>query len=131
MVFAVEPGRSLAGVTTFTNNTFTNNAYSIYTPGNITAGGTVNFGAGNNFVAGADTVQHVVWRSVGALDMTGVLFDGALASSLTLDQQFALEDLITHGVDVAGAGLVRTVAGQVFVTQNSGSIQRGVNLASA
>ncbi|MEH6665207.1 MAG: filamentous hemagglutinin N-terminal domain-containing protein, partial [Brevundimonas sp.] len=131
MVFAVEPNRGLPTLTTLSGNTFINNGYGLYMPGTAPAGGAVVFGAGNNFVAGADTIQHIVWRSAGALDLTGVLFDGQLAADMSLAEQFALEDLITHGVDVAGAGLATVVDGHLFVTQSSGSIQRAVDLAAA
>lgn len=120
MVFAVEPGRGLATHTTITGNIFTNNAYALYMPANAPTGGTVSFGAGNNFIAGADTVQHIVWRGAAGLDLTGVEFDGRLGSDMDLAELFALEDLISHGVDVAGAGLVSVADGQLFVTEGSG-----------
>lgn len=120
-VFAVEPGRALPGVTNFSGNTFTNNAYSIYLPGNLSGAGTIGFGAANNFVAGPDTLRHIVWRSASGLDLTGVSFNGALASNLSLTQAFAVEDLITHGVDLDGAGLARISADKLFVTTGSGA----------
>ncbi|WP_305096379.1 filamentous hemagglutinin N-terminal domain-containing protein [Croceibacterium aestuarii] len=120
-VFAVEPGRGLPGVTNFTGNTFTNNAYAIYLPGNLSGAGTISFGAGNNFVAGPDTLRHIVWRSPDGLDLTGVSFNGTLASNLSLAQAFSVEDLITHGIDLGGAGLARVSAGQLYVTTDSGT----------
>ncbi|KQY85045.1 hypothetical protein ASD25_08625 [Brevundimonas sp. Root1423] len=130
-VLAIEPGRGLSTNTFLAGNTFTNNRYGIYMPNNALAGGAVTFGAGNNFIAGANTVQHIVWRSAAGLDLTGVSFNGKLGSAMSLDELFDVEDLISHGTDVAGRGLVRVKAGEVFVTTGSGSIQRGVNVALA
>tara|TARA_R110002110_G_scaffold413827_1_gene642006 strand:- start:4847 stop:9793 length:4947 start_codon:yes stop_codon:yes gene_type:complete len=130
-VFAVEPGKALPGTTNFSGNTFTNNGYAIYTPTNISGGGTINFSGTNNFISGANTVQHIVWRSASALDLTGVQFGGKLGSAMTNAELFALEDQITHGLDNAAAGLVTVKADNVYVTENSGSIARGVSKATA
>jgi len=127
--FLVGAGNALPTVTNITGNIFDNNAYDIFLP--ASTGGTINFGAGNNFITGDDTVMHLTWVGATGLDMTGVMFNGELASAMSLDDLFALEDRIYHGVDQAGAGLVRVVDGQLFVTQSSGSIQRGVNLAAS
>lgn len=131
-VFAVEPGRALPTTVNFTGNTFTNNAYSIYLPGNLSGSGTITFGAGNNFVAGPSTVRHIVWRSASGLDLSGVSFDGTLAANLGLAQAFAVEDLITDGIDLSGLGLARLANGQLFVTTNSGTnaAQRAVALGT-
>ena len=51
--------------------------------------------------------------------------------SASLEELFGIEDLIDHGLDQTGYGLVRVVDGQLFVTQNSGSIQRAVDLSGA
>ncbi|RZJ00486.1 MAG: filamentous hemagglutinin N-terminal domain-containing protein [Brevundimonas sp.] len=130
-VLAIEPGRGLSTNTFLAGNTFINNGYGIYMPGNALAGGTVTFGAGNNFIAGADTVQHIVWRSAAGLDLTNVMFNGKLGSAMNLGELFDVEDLISHGTDVAGLGLARVKAGEVFVTTGSGSVQRGVNVAGS
>ncbi|WP_332677523.1 two-partner secretion domain-containing protein, partial [Brevundimonas sp.] len=129
-VLAIEPGRGLSTNTFLAGNTFTNNRYGIYMPNNALAGGAVTFGAGNNFIAGANTLQHIVWRSAAGLDLTGVAFNGKLGSAMSLAELFDVEDLISHGTDVAGRGLARVKAGQVFVTTGSASVQRGVNVAS-
>src|SRR5690606_5810362 len=120
-VFAVEPGRGLPGTTNFSGNSFVGNAYSIYLPANLSGSGTIAFGAGNAFTAGANTVQHVVWRSPDALDLTGGSFDGIAAASLSPAQAFAVEDLLTDGIDQAGFGLARLQAGKLFVTTASGA----------
>jgi filamentous hemagglutinin family protein len=129
-VFAVEPGKALPGTTNFSGNTFTNNGYAIYTPTNISGGGTINFSGTNNFIAGVDTVQHIVWRSASALDLTGVQFDGKLGSAMTNAELFAVEDLITHGMDSDAAGLATVKADNVYVT-STGSIARGVAKVAA
>jgi len=49
----------------------------------------------------------------------------------TLASNFAIEDAIAHALDAPGAGLVSYVAQNVYVTTNSGSIQRGVDAAAA
>jgi parallel beta-helix repeat protein len=69
------------------------------------------------------------------LDVSGNSFDlGAgqqLPASLTLAQRFDLEDKLFHKLDLGSLGLLRAVAGQIFVTPASGSIQRGVDAATA
>ena len=114
-VVAIEPGYALPTVTNIAGNSFVNNRYDFYLPTNVAGAGTLNFGSDNNFVAGDDTVQHIVWRSAGSLDLTGVSFNGVLASEMTLDQLFAAEDLITHGIDATGAGLARLEIGRAHV----------------
>lgn len=42
---------------------------------------------------------------------------------------FAIEDRVTHALDGAGRGLVRWENGKVYVTQSSGSVQRGLDAA--
>ena len=53
------------------------------------------------------------------------------AAETNLSNLYALENQITDGLDSAGPGLVRIKSGNVYVTQASGSIQRGVDLATA
>ncbi len=52
------------------------------------------------------------------------------SAGATLPQLYAIEDQIFDGLDEAGRGLVRLRAGNVYVTPMSGSIQRGVDLAT-
>jgi len=54
------------------------------------------------------------------VDARGAVFVGAANG-------FAVEDRVSHALDSASRGLVTWTAGNVFVTQNSGSIQRGVD----
>ncbi|MBA4329380.1 MAG: hypothetical protein C0428_14210 [Polaromonas sp.] len=57
-----------------------------------------------------------------SVDARGAVFVGA-------SDGFAIEDRVTHALDATGRGLVTWNAGNVYVTQNSGSIQRGVDAA--
>lgn len=66
------------------------------------------------------------------LDATSNTFDGVLGSALTTPQGFAVEDKIGHRVDapVGGyAGHIRVRENYVYVTPNSGSLQRGIDVA--
>jgi filamentous hemagglutinin family protein len=54
------------------------------------------------------------------VDARGAVFVGAANG-------FAIEDRVTHALDTTGRGLVTWEAGQVYVTQDSGSVQRGVD----
>ncbi|MFZ2898092.1 MAG: right-handed parallel beta-helix repeat-containing protein [Saprospiraceae bacterium] len=67
----------------------------------------------------------------GNLNGTAVVFDGTTGAAKTLTQNFATEDKIVHGVDDLPLGFVRVKAGEVFVTPLSGSVQRGVDEATA
>jgi filamentous hemagglutinin family protein len=58
------------------------------------------------------------------VDARGAVFVGAANG-------FAIEDRVNHALDTTGRGLVTWNAGNVYVTQNSGSIQRGVDAAGA
>jgi hypothetical protein len=58
------------------------------------------------------------------VDATGAAFTGA-------GDGFAVEDRVLHALDFTGLGLVTWSPGNVYVTQASGSIQRGVDAASA
>ena len=59
-----------------------------------------------------------------AVDARGAVFVGAADG-------FAIEDRVTHALDTTGRGLVTWTAGNVYVTQASGSIQRGVDAVAA
>lgn len=59
-----------------------------------------------------------------SVDARGAVFVGAADG-------FAIEDRVTHALDTTGRGLVTWTAGNVYVTQSSGSIQRGVDAVAA
>ncbi len=68
----------------------------------------------------------------GNIDATGGnIYNSVDSTTATLAQLFAIEDLVKHKVDNSALGLVRVKALNIYVTQNSGSIQRGINAASA
>ena len=62
------------------------------------------------------------------INATGVSF-GAAGTIDSVPEGLAVEDKIYHALDQSGLGFIRVMAGEVFVTQASGSIQRGVNAA--
>jgi CHAT domain-containing protein len=64
------------------------------------------------------------------IDATTVRFDNIIPNNATLTQLFAVEDKITHGVDSSGLGLLRIKDDNVYVTSNSGSIQKALDVAS-
>ena len=63
------------------------------------------------------------------IDATGATF-GTLNKAVLADN-FAIEDKVFHALDQSGLGLVTWNPGNLYVTLNSGSIQRGVDAASA
>ncbi|MBX3423492.1 MAG: VCBS domain-containing protein [Pirellulaceae bacterium] len=62
---------------------------------------------------------------------TSASFDGQTGATATLAENFDIEDKITHGTDDLSLGFVRVKAGNVFVTIDSGSVQRGIDVAVA
>lgn len=58
------------------------------------------------------------------VDARGAVFAGAADG-------FAIEDRVTHALDTTGRGLVTWTEGNVYVTQTSGSIQRGVDAVAS
>jgi parallel beta-helix repeat protein len=67
------------------------------------------------------------------LDGTGATYNGvAGGATLTVLDGWAIEDRIKHRLDASatGTGLVRIRSGNIYVTTDSGSIQRGIDAAS-
>lgn len=64
------------------------------------------------------------------LDAAAVSFDGTTGSVKTLSQNQATEDKILHELDSATLGFVRVKTGNIFITADSGSIQRGIDTAA-
>ena len=87
------------------------------TIGPITIGGNITF-TGDNF--------YIDNRS--ALD-----FDLTTTSGTTFDEtdNFRIEDKMYHALDDSASGLITWVAGNLYVTQDSGSIQRAIDAASS
>ncbi len=67
------------------------------------------------------------------VDATSNSLGGTALSGLTIPELLALEDQIDHGIDETGGfdGFVETLANNVFVTLDSGDIQRGLDVATA
>jgi len=72
----------------------------------------------------ADNGMDIVVAGKTNVDATGATFEGAADG-------FAIEDRVYHALDQAGLGLVTWDAGHIYVTQDSGSIQRGLDAADA
>ena len=65
------------------------------------------------------------------VDVSNITFEGKLPSAMSLTELFALEDHIVHKLDNATKGLVTWIPGNLYVTTNSGSIQRGIDAATS
>jgi parallel beta-helix repeat protein len=85
--------------------------------------------SGNQF---ANNDTHLNLRNVGnnfVIDVSGNTFGGKTPEAMSDDELFALEDKILHRVDNENYGLAIVKKDNVFVTADSGSIQRGVDAA--
>src|SRR5690606_8380101 len=86
----------------------------------------------NSTFANVERYIALTAGSANEVDATeGNIFDTVSIEDATLEQLFDIEDRIDHGLDAAGNGLVRVRDGQVYVTQDSGSVQRGVSVAAS
>jgi parallel beta-helix repeat protein len=90
--------------------------------------GTVTFGASNSF-AGDD--YYIDNRSSQSFD-----FSGVNVQSYDQANNFRIEDRLYHATDNAASGLIRVVAGQLFVSApgtgaSDETIQRAINAATA
>jgi len=120
---------------TIDGSSFANIAYI----GDATAAGILVYGSPNGTTTVGNTsftnVQKYISTAGGStheVDATvGNTFDGVAGSSATLAQLYGIEDKIIDATNDPSNGLVRLVAGQVFVTAAKGSIQNGVNAASS
>ena len=73
-----------------------------------------------NIVSGANSQNNVKTH----IDATRAVFTGAANG-------FDIEDRVGHALDISGLGLVTWNAGNLYVTQTSGSIERAIDAASA
>jgi hypothetical protein len=64
------------------------------------------------------------------IDATLVHFEGVTGAAMPADDLFSTEDKITHKMDNTFLGFVTVKASNDFVTPNSGTVQRGIDLAS-
>jgi filamentous hemagglutinin family protein len=144
------------GTTTINNTTFSNNTANQPNGGTINNNNGTLFFTNNSSIIGGNrglavdganssvTLNNVsfsgqtgdyITLSQGALagqeiNANNVTFDGIKGADASLSQLFAIEDKITHAIDNSQLGFVRVNANNVYVTPNSGSIQRGVNIAT-
>ena len=88
----------------------------------------------NNLSLSGQTGQYVTLASsaLGGLTInaTGATFGGiAAGNTLSTANGYTIEDKLTHATDATGSGFIRLRTGHVYVTPNSGSIERGVLVA--
>lgn len=116
-------------------NTFTNNQAAILigaaTPGDDPGSLQIR---NNSFshTPHTDSTWYIYNNSATTADVSGGnRFEGlAPGVQTSLADLFMIEDLIHHASDEAGSGLVRVVPGHIYVTADSGSIQRGIDAAA-
>lgn len=72
-----------------------------------------------NIVSGSNSQNNVKTN----VDATHATFTGATSG-------FDIEDRVGHALDATGLGLVTWNAGNLYVTQTSGSVQRGIDAAA-
>ncbi|HEV8606849.1 MAG TPA: right-handed parallel beta-helix repeat-containing protein [Tepidisphaeraceae bacterium] len=94
------------------------------------AAGSISSLSGNEF-RGKPSGKYIVSLRSQEINGTTSKFKGKLGSAMSSTELNAAEDRINHGLDAGFAGLIRIKAGNVYVTNGSGSIQRGVDVASA
>ena len=91
-------------------------------------------GAGT-FNLGNTTLKTLVLWNAASVNATSAIFknytSGATLDRNTLADCFQIENQVTHATDNASLGLVLVKANNVYVTTTSGSIQRGINAATA
>src|SRR5207302_2476889 len=90
--------------------------------------GAVTIGAANVFAADSLFIDNQSSQDF-TLVGNGTTFEGLNPAVLADD--FTIEDHIFHALDDSASGLVTWVANNDYVTQNSGSIQRGIDAASS
>ncbi|NUQ63575.1 MAG: hypothetical protein HUU20_13955 [Pirellulales bacterium] len=116
------------GSLTVRNSTISESMGGIQAAVEITGGlvdmGTVDSSGGNVFIVNGDG-EFIRNVSSGQVWAIGNHFQ---SGSISLGSAyFDIEDGIFHALDAGGGGLVTYVVGNVFVTEKSGSIQRGVD----
>lgn len=94
-------------------------------------GGTLDLTSGNNTLNARGDGQLIVWQDTAALTIAGntLQLDGSPLDTTAPADNFTIEDRLTHALDDADYGLVTWVPGELFVTLESGSIQRGIDAA--
>lgn len=101
-------------------------------PAPAISGLTVTGNSFNNLPASIFWVGYLdVWDNRLTVDVSNNTFEGKLPSAMSATELFALEDHIVHKLDNATKGLATWVPGNLYVTTSSGSIQRGIDAATA
>src|SRR5205823_5184804 len=95
-------------------------------------GGTVDLGTAND--PGGNTINvngtGELIHNAGA-NAVSAIGDTFQANGSALISPYRIEDTIFHALDSGGGGLVSYMAGNVYVTDASGSVQRGVDAVAA
>ena len=73
--------------------------------------------------------QEIRLTNTGGIDAEQAQFFDSSVNQIT--DNFEIEDVVEHALDADGLGLVTWVPGNLYVTQSSGSIQRGINNAES
>tara|TARA_Y100001933_G_scaffold152099_1_gene150541 strand:- start:88984 stop:101430 length:12447 start_codon:yes stop_codon:yes gene_type:complete len=122
--------------TTVTGNTFdSSTGLYFWDGGTASVGDNTGVTVANNIFQNGTGIResYVTVNDPGiTVDLSNNIFDGKLPAAMSLDELFDLEDNITHAIDDAAydsVGIV--VADNLYVTQLSGSIQNGIDAASA
>lgn len=124
----VQSGGSLKLINSVVNETVGENQSAIL----VQAGGSLNLFGGNNLLNVQGDGQLITWQSTSNVNIAGNRFaiNGIELDTTSTANNFAIEDRMTHGLDLANVGQVRWVNQQTFVTQQSGSVARAVAGAS-
>lgn len=94
--------------------------------------GNTVFGVPDTTVTGAGAFPTTSWNIFsGTNSQNNVLthINATAAQFTAAADGFAIEDRVLHALDSSAIGLATWDQGQLYVTQNSGSIQRGVDVA--
>jgi hypothetical protein len=107
---------------TIQESTGFNQAAIALTGGTVDLGTTADPGHNTLIVNGAGELLH----NTGANPVSAI-GDTFKVNNVPLADPYTVEDRIFHVLDAGGGGLVSYVAGNVYVTNASGSVQRGVS----
>ncbi len=89
--------------------------------------GTLSFSTVDEYIV----LANFATNSGNYIDGTWATYDGFLGNNVTVAQGLDIEDKIFHATDDNTLGFVRVKTANVYVTQTSGSIQRGIDVAES
>ncbi|MBU3678814.1 MAG: T9SS type A sorting domain-containing protein [Candidatus Kapabacteria bacterium] len=122
------PGGHTASIWFGTGNTGTNGVNGLVVEGPQAA---IVGGAISNLAFTGQSGDYIkLINNTGNISAESASFDGKTGATATLAQNFDIEDKITHNLDNATTGGVRVKTSNIFVTPNSGSINRGIGAAT-